>query len=80
MFLSSAEYFQNQDFQKILSGISSGCQTVWIQIRPDKMSGLIWIETVCKGNQQTTLTGKELIVIVLEIEALLLQSIISKHF
>ena len=33
--LSSANFFQNQLFQKILSGIPSECQTVWIQIRPD---------------------------------------------
>ena len=26
-----------------------GCQTVWIQIRPDVLSGLIWAQTVCKG-------------------------------
>ena len=30
-------------------------QTVWTQIRPNKMSGLIWVQTVCKGHQQTTL-------------------------
>ena len=24
-------------------------QTVWIQIRPNVMSGLIWVQTVCKG-------------------------------
>ena len=24
------------------------------------MSGLIWVQTVCKGYQQTTLVGKEL--------------------
>ena len=34
-FLSSADFFQNQLIRKILSGISSECQTVWIQIRPD---------------------------------------------
>ena len=33
--------------------IPSGCQTVWIQIRPDILSGLIWVQTVCKGYQQT---------------------------
>ena len=32
----------------------SGCQTVWIQIRPDILSGLIWVQTVCKGYQQIT--------------------------
>ena len=43
--------------------IPLGCQTVWIQIRPDILSGLIWVQTVCKGYQQTKkspLAGKEL--------------------
>ena len=40
--------------QIILSGISSVCQIVWIQIRPDILSGLIWFQTVCKGYQHTT--------------------------
>ena len=31
IFLSSADFFQNQPFLKILSGIPSECQTVWIQ-------------------------------------------------
>ena len=44
---------------KILSGIPSEYQAVWIQIRPDILSGLIWIQTICKGNQQTTLVGKK---------------------
>ena len=45
---------------KILSGISSECQTVWIQIRSDILSGLILYQTVCKSYQQTILVGKEL--------------------
>ena len=61
LFLSSANFFQNQPFRKILSGLPSGCQTVWIQIRPDILSGLIWVQTVFKGYQQTTLVSKELI-------------------
>ena len=32
----------------------SGCQTVWVQIRTDKMSVLIRIQTVCKCVQPTT--------------------------
>ena len=28
------------------------CQTDWVQIRPDILSGLIWVQTVCKGYQQ----------------------------
>ena len=46
--------FLSKLFQKNLSGIPSDCQTVWIQIRPDVLSGLIWDQTVCKGNQQMT--------------------------
>ena len=59
-FLSSADIFQNQLFRKILSGIPSEWQTVWIQIRPDILSCLIWVQTICKCYQQTTLVGKEL--------------------
>ena len=33
-FLSSANFFQNQLFWKLLSGIPSECQTDWVQIRP----------------------------------------------
>ena len=59
-FLLSADFFQNQPFRKILSGIGSEFQTVWIQIRPDIVPGLIWFQIVCKCYQQTTLGGKEL--------------------
>ena len=34
-FLSSADFFQNQLFRKILSGIPSECQTVRIQVGSD---------------------------------------------
>ena len=54
--------FQNQIFRKILSGIPSRCQTDWIQIRPDILSGLIWVQSVSKGYQQMALVGNELIV------------------
>ena len=40
--------------RKILSGIPSECQADWVQIRPDILSGLIWVQTVCKVYQQTT--------------------------
>ena len=52
--LSFADFFQNRRFQKILSGTLSECQTVWIQIRTDILSVLIWFQTVCKAYQQTT--------------------------
>ena len=59
-FLSSVDVFQNQYFQDIISGIPPGCQTVLIQIRPNILSGLIWVQTVCNGYQPTTLGGKEI--------------------
>ena len=59
-FLSVAEFFQNHFFQKILSGIPSEYETDLIRIRPDILSGLIWVQPVCKGYQQTTLVGNEL--------------------
>ena len=40
--------------KKNLLGILSECQTVLIQIRPDVLSGLIWVQTVCKDYQQMT--------------------------
>ena len=39
------------------------CRTVWTQIRPDILSGLILVQTVRRGNQQMTkvaVAGKEL--------------------
>ena len=47
--------------RKIVSVISSECQKDWIQIRPDILSGLILVQFVCKGYEQTTLEDKELI-------------------
>ena len=44
--------------REILSGIPYECQTDRIQIRPDKLSGLIWVQSVCKGYEQTTLGDK----------------------
>ena len=38
MLFSSADFFQNQSFNKILSGIPSECQTVRILIRSDVLS------------------------------------------
>ena len=56
-------FFQNQLFQNILSGTLSECQTVWIQIRTDILSVLIWVWTVCKCYQQMTkvATSKEIV-------------------
>ena len=38
---------------------------VLIQIRPDVLSGLTWVQTDCKGYQQTTLVGKVLTSLIL---------------
>ena len=43
-------------FFLFFSEISEECQAVWIQIMP---VGLIWVQIVCKGYQQTTLVSKE---------------------
>ena len=59
ILLSSADFLQNYNFLKIFSGILSKCQTVWNQIRPDVMSGLIWVQIVYKGCQQTTPAGRD---------------------
>ena len=34
------------------------CQTVWIQIRSNILSGLIWVQTIFKSYQQTAQVGK----------------------
>ena len=57
LLLSSTDFFQKELFQKILSGTQSECHTVWIQIRTDILPVRIWVQTVCKGYQQTTKVG-----------------------
>ena len=59
-FLSSADFFQKQLFQKVIQELQTECQTAWIQIRPDILLGLIWVqtvETVCKGYRQAKSKG-----------------------
>ena len=53
-FVVCGYFFKLTFLQKYLSGIPSECQTVWIQIKPGVLPGLIWVQTVCKGYQQTT--------------------------
>ena len=54
----SRAWSESNLFAKVMSR-QSECQTDWIQIRPDKILGLIWIQSVCKGHEQTTLVGNE---------------------
>ena len=51
IFEKKSQQMTTNFFRKILSD----CQTVWIQIRSNLLSGMVWIQTVCKGYQQTTL-------------------------
>ena len=50
---------QNELFRTIVSRIQSECQIDWIQIRPEVLLGLIWVQTVCKDFQQTTLVAND---------------------
>ena len=44
----------------MFSGIPTEFKMDWIQIRPDVLSDLIWVQTVCKVCQQMTLEVNEL--------------------
>ena len=59
-FFAICGFFSKSTFSKNLSGMPSECQTVWIQIWPDALSGLIRVQPICIGYQQMTLEGKEL--------------------
>ena len=53
MLLSLSTDFFFQEYHK--------CQTFWIQTRPDVLSSLISVQTVCKGTgQKKSLSGKEM--------------------
>ena len=64
LFLLSVDFFQNQQknqlCEKFFQKYNKSCQTIWIQIRPDILSGLIWVQNICKGYQQMKLEGEEL--------------------
>ena len=45
---------KGQDQVKVVE-VYHQCQIVWIQIRPGILLGLIWVQFVCKGYQQTKL-------------------------
>ena len=53
-FLLLSTYVFKFNYEKDLSELSPESQTVWIQIRPSKTSGLtkVRVRTVCKGYQQ----------------------------
>ena len=41
-------FFYNILFQNILSGTPSECQTLWIQVKANVKSGLIWVQLFAK--------------------------------
>ena len=45
-FLSSADYFQNQLFRKMISGIRPECKSVLISLDQDQTRHLIWPDLV----------------------------------
>ena len=60
-------------FKKFFSGTLSECQTVWIQIRTDIMSVLIWVQLFAKiisRQQKSPLTRKKLKALISEHRAL----------
>ena len=71
-------FFQNQLFWKILSRISSECQTDWIQIRPDVVSDLIWVQSVCKGYEKMKLVYKELMCCSVRVYAIIISKYATK--
>ena len=50
-------FFKIKFFEKKIQKYHQSHKT-WILIRPDIMSGLIWVQTACKGYEQTTLVGR----------------------
>ena len=53
LFFLSADLFQNYFFKKFFQEHYQS-QAVWIQIKTDILSVLIWVQTVCKGYQLMT--------------------------
>ena len=45
--------------KNILSETPSECQSVRIQVRPDTLSGLIWVQTFCYGDRFVDKTRRQ---------------------
>ena len=78
-FLSSADFFEINFFGKFFTGIQAECKIVWIQIRPDILSGLIWVQTICKIYQQTTFGDKGLTGCLIDSFLFCLQDVMKKQ-
>ena len=55
-FFVAADFFKFIFFEIFFQGIPSECKTVWIQIRPAILSGLIWIQTFLQRLSKVYLT------------------------
>ena len=51
-------FFNINFFEKLFQEYHLSVKQRWIQIRPDVLSDLIWVQIVCKSYQQTTLGDK----------------------
>ena len=59
-FLSSADFFKINFFKINFFKNTIRVSNSLDSDQADVILGLIWVQTVCKGSQQTTLVGKEL--------------------
>ena len=47
LLVNFTDFLQINFFEKFFQEYHQ-CQTVWTQIRPDILSGMIWVQAVCK--------------------------------
>ena len=59
-FSSTSDFFQNKHLEKFFQEYHLNVKQFWTLIRPDDLLSLIWVQTVCKDNQQMILAGKML--------------------
>ena len=57
LFCCPLIFFKINFFEKFFQEYHQSVKKVWIQIRPEVMSGLIWVQTVCKSYQLMTVKG-----------------------
>ena len=55
VILLKTNLFNNNKNQEYLKSVK-----VWTQIRPDILSGLIWVQTLCLSYQHTSVANKKL--------------------
>ena len=59
-FFCRLQIFFKVTFFKIFFQEYHQCQPVWTQIVPDILLDLIWVQTVYKDYEETTLSGKQM--------------------